>query len=63
MFYNIKDRDLNNEDKETIVEELKQIQQTLANQIIATNGDLSNSHIKRAERAVRAAIGVLSPRN
>lgn len=54
---------MNNEDKKIIMEELNQIQQILANQIIATNGDLSNSHIKRAERAVRAAISALSPRN
>ena len=54
---------MNHEDKKTILEELDHIQETLANQIIATSGDLSNSHIKRAERAVRAAINALRPQN
>jgi len=51
---------LKDEDKDSVLEDLINIQQVLAVQVVTTTGNLANQHIKRAERAIRAAIEALN---
>ena len=51
---------MKDDDKHTVLEDLINIQQILAVQIVTTTGSAANQHIKRAERAVRAAVEALN---
>ena len=50
------------EDYEKILQGLTEMQASLAEYVIDTTGHSANQHIKRAERAVRAAIENLKPK-
>tara|TARA_E500000331_G_scaffold358163_1_gene423101 strand:- start:2121 stop:2279 length:159 start_codon:yes stop_codon:yes gene_type:complete len=52
---------LKKEDHEKLLQGLTQIQADLAEYIGDTTGMNANQHIKRAERAVRAALETLKP--
>ena len=51
------------EDHEKLLQGLTQIQADLAEYIGDTTGMNANQHIKRAERAVRAALETLKPQS
>lgn len=51
---------MKDEDKDKVLEDLINIQQVLAVQLVTTTGNLANQHVKRAERAIRAAIEALN---
>ena len=51
------------EDYENILQGLSEMQNNLAQYIVDTTGHNANQHIKRAERAVRAALETLNPKS
>ena len=51
------------EDYEKILQGLTEMQANLAEYVVDTTGHNANQHVKRAERAVRAAIETLKPKS